>query len=288
MSRPEAVVRRRVRSRTGVHVVIAGWEPDQTAATCQLVDANLQRNGVMVRSRTMVTEGGWGGGAGYDTLQGDNSGLDLGRLGHGAQQVLEHAAPGECLLLVNDRVPHYETKRPLLGFMVERVLRHVAGHQVLGGKVWEGESRYAFDGRWSRSWVQSHCLLIGAKLARRIELPAVLRSYGEGSLRFQSDGALHASPNIDPAFVRFLEQALVLRPDGARGWTWAGAQATDRIDTTMLDRKALAILRERVLSAAALAAGGQLLDLRSACSDQEGKVQFGPRLWWGLTSPAIR
>lgn len=260
-----------------LHVVVAGWDPERTTDTCRLIDATLARNRVAVGQRVLVQNGARTGAPARDftVIRGDNRGLDIGAMGQGVAHILESgaAARHDCLLIANDMLPEYEEERPVLRHVVPRLVRHIGSNRAIAGKVWRSKEAHELHGLPSRAWVQSHCFLIGVGLARQIDLPALLTEAGEGTLAFDASGNIMTQGLVDPAFVDFITHGLVRWQPSRPNWQWHRAEVWDPSHADQLSRKAVSILRERLVSAKVVAGGGYLLNVAT---------MFSPGRWHWL------
>jgi hypothetical protein len=256
--------------RRRLHVVAVGWDGERTAATCRMIDESLARSRTPVGRRMLVANADLKGveAVGYEILQGDNRGLDIGAMGDGVRAVLRSASvrSGDCLLVTNDMLPAYEKKRPVLTHVSPRLIRYVAASDALAGKVWSSGKTHTVNGLPSKAWVQSHCFFIGVGLARRLDLPDLLTQSGAGALGFDSEANFTTDDSVDDGFAAFIEHGLVLGRSTTSGWRWSRAREWDPEHAEYLSLKATSILRERLLSASVVSAGGALLDLATIFS----------------------
>jgi len=261
-------IRKQERETSRLHVVVVGWDHDRTAQTCTMIERSLARSRTPVGARILVANNAACAeqAPGYSVLQGDNNGLDIGGMGAGVRNVLEVGNFGDRdgFLVVNDMLPHYERRRPVLAHVRPETVQHVIASDALAGKVWSSPTRHELLGMPSIAWVQTHCFVIGVDLARRVDLPYVFTEAGSGAFRFDAHGALQANALMDAAFAEFVEHGLVRGRTSDPQWIWHRAQEWDAGEADFLTKKALTILRERLLSASVAASGGQLLDVDDA------------------------
>lgn len=246
-------------NRVSAAIVLVGWDRARTIRSCEIIDAWVKERGINCSKYLVMNRPLGSTPSGYETLLHDNSGLDIGAMIRG---ISRSRSDEDIIVLCNDRLPEYESDRPVLSRSDDRVLSYVASGPVLAGKLHEHKMRIRVGGASGSTWIQTHCLLISRELLESVDLNRLSMEASQ-AVRFTEDGALW-SPHINKGLRNFIEHGLFSdRPQPRMSWRWHSAAKYGESDLIYLSQKAASIIAERALSAEVLRKGGILLDVAS-------------------------
>lgn len=242
-------------------VLLVGWDSEQTHATAAALNSWLTSHGITPKARLFISNSSAiTPPPDYIHRPHDNSGLDLGAMASGLRR-LEELHYADVVLVCNDRLFEYEKKVPVLKHASLRTLHAVVAKDAIAGKVWHSTGKIRLGGMMSDRWVQTHCFFISSSLSKRVKAPDILDLANRETITLGTRSLSHSS-YIDRPFAEFIESWLITDRGveySRKRWYRAGPE--DEQDFEYLSRKARTIVAERALSAAALYADGDLIDL---------------------------
>lgn len=198
--------------------------------------------------------------SGFSRVEGSNRGLDLGGYAEGLRELQCGGYIPDAVILVNDRLPAYESVRPVLGRISAATIGSLQDTTAAVGFLWSWHRAGTPSGR-VRYWLQSHCLLVSRSVLERLDLPTLLMEHGRDSVRL-GDTGLVVDQDVDGSLTALLEEWSMARGafDRLEPLRNSSDGGPDWIPQFLA--KAETVLREIRLSDEILRAGGTLLDTR--------------------------